>query len=163
MKTLLLLRHAKSGGKNAGMPDYQRPLKKQGEWDAPRMGLLIRREDLVPDLVLSSGATRARRTAELTMEACGYQGEIRMTRHLYDADVAEILGCLQELEEDYRQVMVVGHNPDLELLLETLTGAYHRLPTGALVHLKVPVDRWLDLNPETEGTLQRIWRPRELE
>jgi phosphohistidine phosphatase len=163
MKTLLLLRHAKSGGKNTGMPDYQRPLKKRGEWDAPRMGLLIRREDLVPDLVLSSGATRARRTAELTMEACGYRGEIRVTRHLYDADVTEILGCLQALEDDYRRVMGVGHNPDLELLLETLTGTYHRLPTGALAHLEVPIDRWLDLNPETEGALQRIWRPRELE
>jgi phosphohistidine phosphatase len=163
MKTLLILRHAKSGKKNAGMPDYQRPLKARGKRDAPRIGVLLRREQLVPDLILSSGATRARRTAELTAEACGYEGDIQFTRRLYGADVDDILECLREIEGARPRVMMVGHNPDLELLLEALTGAYHRLPTAALAHLTIPIDRWSDLDARTAGTLRHLWHPKMLD
>ena len=163
MKTLLILRHAKSGGKHADIPDYQRPLKARGKRDAPLMGKLLRREGLVPDLILSSGAIRARRTADLAAEACSYKGEIRYTRRLYAADVVDVLDYLQKVEDRYRRVMVVGHNPDLELLLEVLSGEYHRLPTAALAHLALPIDRWADLGGETQATLHDLWRPKELD
>jgi phosphohistidine phosphatase len=163
MKTLLIMRHAKSGGKGGAMPDYKRPLKKRGEHDAPQMGQLLKREGLVPSLILSSGATRALRTAELAADACSYTGEIQTTRHLYNADVEGILGYLQTVEDDHQRVMVIGHNPDLELLLETLVGRYHRLPTAALAYLTLPVDRWLDLNREINAQVHKVWRPKELD
>lgn len=163
MKTLLIMRHAKAGGKEGEMPDYKRPLKPQGERDARKMGQVIKQEGLVPDLILTSGATRTRRTAELAAEACGYGGDIQATRCIYYAEVGDILDCLQELGDSYQRVLVVGHNPDLELLVETLTGTHHKIPTGALAHLDVAIDRWSDLDKEAGGTMHNLWRPKELD
>ncbi len=163
MKTLLIMRHAKSGGKSGAMPDYRRPLKKRGEEDASEMGQLLKWEGLVPNLILSSSATRALRTAELVADACGYTGEIRTTRQLYDADVEDLLHYLQAVKDGHPRVMVVGHNPDLELLLEALVGAYHRLSTAALAHLTLPVDRWVDIDREIDAHVHNVWRPKELD
>jgi phosphohistidine phosphatase len=163
MKTLLIMRHAKAGGKDGEMPDYKRHLKPQGERDARKMGQLIKQAAVMPDLILTSGATRTRQTADVVVETCGYEGDIQATRCIYYAKVADILGCLQELGDNYQRVMIIGHNPDLEMLVETLTGTHHRIPTGALVHLDVAVDRWSDLDEEAEGTLQDLWRPKDLD
>lgn len=163
MKTLLVMRHAKAGGKDGEMPDYRRPLTPRGERDAETMGAHMKQMALIPDLILNSGATRTRRTSELVAEACGYEGDIQSTRCIYYADVADILGCLQDLEDRYQRVLIVGHNPDFEMLVKTLTGTHHRLPTGALAHLDLSMDHWLNLDQETEATLRGIWRPKELD
>ena len=83
MKTLLVLRHAKSSWKNATLADYERPLNKRGKRDAPRMGELIKQEGIVPDLIISSSAERALATAEAVARASGYESEIQTTRQLY--------------------------------------------------------------------------------
>ena len=80
MKTLLLLRHAKSSWSDPTLPDHDRPLNKRGIHDAPRMGKLLRHEHLMPDLILSSTAVRAKKTAELVAKACKYKGEIALNR-----------------------------------------------------------------------------------
>jgi len=76
MKTLLILRHAKSSWKNPGLADHNRPLNKRGKRDAPRVGRLLRDKNLTPDLILSSTAKRALDTAEAAAESSGYEGEI---------------------------------------------------------------------------------------
>ena len=96
MKTLLLLRHAKSSWKDESLTDHDRPLNKRGKKTAPLMGHLLREKNLVPDLVVSSTAVRARSTAEAAAEACGYPGEITLTDELYLATAGEILRYAQE-------------------------------------------------------------------
>ena len=86
MRTLLILRHAKSSWANNRLADHARPLNKRGKLDAPRMGQLLRREELMPDLVISSTAERALTTAEMAALACGYEAAIRVTRDFYHAD-----------------------------------------------------------------------------
>ena len=86
MKTLLILRHAKSSWKDDSLPDHDRPLNKRGKQDAPLVGRLDSRKDLMPDLILSSTAKRARATVELVAEESNYQGEIEYSRDLYAAE-----------------------------------------------------------------------------
>ena len=85
MKTLLLLRHAKSSWKESSLTDHDRPLNDRGQRDAARMGQLLTDEDLLPDLILLSTATRARTTAELVAASSGFDGEIRLDGELYHA------------------------------------------------------------------------------
>lgn len=163
MKTLLILRHAKSSWSNPGLADHDRPLNKRGKKDAPRMGELLRHEDLVPELIISSSARRARSTAELVAEHSGCEGPLWLERDLYAAGAEAYLGVLVAIPDEYRRVMVVGHNPDLEELLEALIGEYERLPTAALAQVSLPIDSWRDLDEETEAELVNLWRPKELE
>jgi len=163
MKTLLVLRHAKSSRDDPALDDRDRPLNARGERDAPRMGLLVRDEQLSPDLVVCSDAVRARQTAEAMAEAAGYSGTILLEHRLYAAEAAVILAVLRDVvEPDVDTVMIVGHNPGLEDLVSALTGAREDLPTAALAQLALPIDRWAEIGPRTRGTLVRVWRPREL-
>ena len=162
MKTLFILRHAKSSWKHLELADHDRPLNKRGKRDAARMGELLREDDLLPDLILSSSAKRALRTAELLIEAAGFDGELIISRDLYAHYAEAYLDPLSSLDEHYERVMVIGHNPGLEELLELLTGEWDRLPTAALAQVMLPIQRWNELDENTQGELENIWRPKEL-
>ena len=163
MKTLLILRHGKSDWSYPALADHDRPLNQRGKRDVPRMGRLLRHEQLTPDLIISSTAKRARKSASLAAEACGYDGEIQLAKTLYLAGPEAYLEILHLLPDKCRSVMVVGHNPGLEELLETLTGEAETLSTAALAQVSLPVTHWRDLDGDTEGKLVNVWRPRELE
>ena len=162
MKTLLILRHAKSSWSNALTADHDRPLNKRGRFDAPRMGRLLRLEDLRPDLIITSSAERAMTTAELIADACSYENEVVVTRALYHASPEEYVEVLQERAGTEDVVMVVGHNPGMEELVELLTDDYERMPTAALAQVSLPINDWRQLTSDTRGTLQNFWRPKEL-
>ena len=162
MKTLLILRHAKSDWNNSRLSDYERPLNKRGQQDAPRMGQLLRDEDLVPDLIITSSAERARTTAELVAEACGYEADIIYTRRFYHAAPDAYLEALRGLGKGQERIMVVGHNPGMEYLVELLTDVRERMPTAALAQVALPIEQWAELDEETMGELVNLWRPKEL-
>ena len=161
MKTLLVLRHAKSSWNNPALDDHERPLNKRGRRVAPRIGELVRQYGLIPDVVLSSDAVRARLTAEAVAEAARYAGEILLDPRLYLASPADIRSLLATVRENAETVMIVGHNPGLEKLVEQLTGERQDLPTATLVQIGLPIDQWRDLNLSTRGTLVCLWRPEE--
>jgi phosphohistidine phosphatase len=162
MKTLLVLRHAKSSWNDSALGDHERPLNERGRRDGPRMGRLLREYGLIPDIVISSDAVRAQRTAEAVAEAARYVGEILLDERLYLASPADILSLLRTVREDADRIMVVGHNPGLEGLVEQLTGEREDMPTATLAQIVLPIDRWGDLQPSTRGTLVGFWRPGEL-
>jgi phosphohistidine phosphatase len=159
MLDLLVLRHAKSSWKDPNLEDHDRPLNKRGRKAAPRMGRLMVEESLVPDLLLCSTATRARETWRRLNEQAGWTLEERFVPALYPGDPDEILRCLGDLPEDYRCVLLVGHNPCMEGLVSLLTGSDVTLPTAALVHLRAD-GPWSSL-PRAE--LVEVWLPRRLE
>lgn len=162
MKTLLILRHAKSSWDNALLTDHERPLNLRGKEDAPRVGRLMREEDLVPDLILSSSAKRALSTAERAAEACDYEGEIVVRRALYHGAPEDYLEALNELGGAHGTILVVGHNPGMEELLALLTDEDEVMPTAALAQVALPVSSWHALSEDTQGRLENLWRPREL-
>ena len=163
MKTLLLLRHAKSSWKNSGVADHDRPLNARGKHDAPRIGELIKAQQLVPELILSSTAKRARKTAAIVAEHCGYEGVIELRKEIYEANPKTLLKVLAKVDDKNERVMLVGHNPGLEELLFELTGADEHLSTAALANVGVAIAKWSAIDGRTAATLGGIWRPRELD
>jgi phosphohistidine phosphatase len=162
MKTLLLLRHAKSSWKDENQPDRERPLNKRGQEDAPKMGALLRKQNLIPDLVLSSPAKRARSTAERVIDASGYAGEVEYREELYSFDLEPYLKVLVGLADSIQCVMLVGHNPAMEELVERLTGEYLPMPTAALAKIELPIERWSEFATRQGGKLVELWRPKEV-
>jgi phosphohistidine phosphatase len=161
MKTLLILRHAKSS-RNKPVEDHDRPLNKRGKEDAPRMGKLLREAGLQPDLIISSTAKRARRTAEEVAQHSGHPGGVELSGDLYLAGPEGYRRVLREVSDEHESVLVVGHNPGLEILLEALTGRGEILPTAALAQVRVEIERWRELDERARGELVALWRPRSL-
>ena len=141
MRTLHLLRHAKSSWDDAGLPDHDRPLAPRGIRAATRM-------DVRPDLVLCSSAVRARQTLDHVRPALG-DALVKIEPSIYAAAADDILELLRGLAEPIRSVMVVGHNPGLQDLAVQLAAGGDRLdeltekyPTGALATLVFAADSW---------------------
>jgi len=163
MKTLLILRHAKSSWSHDALPDHDRPLNKRGERDAPRMGELLLDHGLVPDLIISSTATRARTTATIVAETCGFQHDIVFSDSLYLSGLPTYESMLRQISDNHQCVMVVGHNPEMEAMVEALTGRYQRMPTAALAQVTLEIESWSELESTGKYDLANIWRPRELQ
>jgi phosphohistidine phosphatase len=164
LKTLLLLRHAKSSWANPALDDHQRPLNERGRRDAPRMGNVVRVRRLSPDVIISSDAVRARLTAEAVAETAGCAAKILLDPRLYHAGPDSIIAVLQTVPDARAEtVMIVGHNPGLEGLIARLTGEHADLPTAALAQIVLPIVRWRDLKVSTGGTLLALWRPKDLD
>ncbi len=163
MKSLLLMRHAKSSWKEKDLKDRKRPLSKRGKRNAPQMGELIKEKELLPQLILASSAVRSRQTAELLAETSGYGGDVHYLDEFYMAEADEYLDELRKLPNKLERVMIIGHNPGLESLLPLLTGRVESLPTAAIAYLMLPIERWKDLNKKTKAELVEVWRPKELE
>jgi phosphohistidine phosphatase len=159
MKTLLLLRHAKSSWDAPDQPDHDRPLNDRGKRDAPRVGQLLNETRLRPALVLSSTAKRARKTAAKVLEAGGYALEVQLRRELYLADVGTWVRVLQALPDEANCVLAVGHNPGIEDLVQVLCGGRQTMPTAALAHVELPVDSWSQLTTSTPCELRMLWTP----
>ncbi len=162
MKTLLLMRHAKSSWDNSELADFDRPLNSRGRQDAPRIGQLLAREDLTPDLIVTSAARRAATTAELVALAAGYDGDIHYTRDLYLADADTYLELARAPAGDVGRLLLVGHNPDMAELVSQLAGRDEHMPTAALAHFRLAIDVWSELSDETTAELVALWRPKEL-
>jgi phosphohistidine phosphatase len=162
MKSLLLLRHAKSSWKDASLPDFDRPLKKRGRKAAPLVGKLMRERKLRPDLVFCSPARRTRDTLELVLEKAKLDAEPVFDKRLYAASASELLQVLAEVGEDVDEVLLVGHNPGLEDLLEILTGEAPAVPTATLSRVALDIESWRDAR-EGSGRLEWIVHPGQLE
>jgi len=163
MKTILLLRHAKSSWKDATLSDHERPLNKRGRRDAPRIGALIEEQQLRPDLILSSTAKRALLTAEAVAEACGGETPLAKQDELYLAVSATYIETARYLDDGFKRVLMVGHNPGISDLLYRLSSQDEIMPTAALAQIELPIERWSALSSQTTGKLIAFWRPREIE
>jgi phosphohistidine phosphatase len=160
MKTLLLMRHAKSSWASPGLPDKARPLNKRGKRDAPRMGQLLWEHGLVPECMLSSSATRARQTAEAVAEAAHFDGEIMFLEELYGAELEDYERALRNVPDSCSTSLLISHNPGLEQLLDALTRRTEPMPTGAIAWLRLPLEKWSDFRLEAAAELVQVWRPK---
>jgi len=161
MKTLLLVRHAKSGHDSPRVSDHDRPLNDRGEHEAPLIGQYLLEQGLVPEVVLSSTALRARETARHLIEACGFAGELDLRRELYLAGPDSFVRVLRSLANGPRCVALVAHNPGLEVYVAQLTGEYHTVATSTVVEIQLKLEDWAALLPSTSGRLESIWRPKD--
>jgi phosphohistidine phosphatase len=161
MKTLYLLRHAKSSWKEPELSDFDRPLNGRGREAALLVGHYIRKKKMRLELLLCSPAERARQTAALVRESSRLALEMRYDERIYEADVARLLEVVSQIEESVSVAMLIGHNPGLEELLELLTGEAHHMPTATLACVSLDVEKWSKAR-ERAGRLDCLLRPKEL-
>lgn len=152
-KELLICRHAKSSWQDSTLTDFDRPLNKRGERDAPAMAQRLCERAFKPDLILSSPAVRARRTAEIYASALGYPlGAICYNQLQYAASWPMLLNLLQQVEEHHKRIFLVGHNPESTSLANALGGlTLSNIPTAGMVALAFS-GPWADLQ-EQSGSL----------
>lgn len=162
MKTLLILRHAKSSWADPGMTDHNRPLNARGKQDAPRIGQLLVEQGLQPDLILCSTAKRARSTAQRVLEGGDLGCSLQLLDELYLAPADTYVEVLRQQATEHQRILVIGHNPGLEDLVVTLTGTRLTLPTAALVQVEFDIDTWFEMPKQGRGRLAANWVPREL-
>ena len=143
MKTLFLVRHAKSSWDNAALPDKERPLNDRGRRDAPKMGERLAKRDVKPDLILSSPAVRALSTAEIVAEKLDYRRkDIVVTERLYAAEVDDLLDVIRQLGDELKCVMLFGHNPEFTELAHRLSGEIAHMPTCAIAEFTFDEKSW---------------------
>lgn len=162
MKTLLLMRHAKSSRDDPSLTDHERPLNERGRRDAPRMGARILEAGQVPDIILCSTALRARQTAVAVAAGCGYGGSIDYLDALYATDSSTYIKTLRQLPGQFNCVLMIGHNPEIESVVADLSEQAIEMPTAAIAHLVLGIEQWPELNDKRQAQLAAVWRPKEL-
>ena len=163
MRTLYLLRHAKSSWKDEKLRDFDRPLKGRGRNAAEQIGQVLAEEKLKSPLVISSPAVRARETTELVLESAGLKIKPRFEERIYEADVRTLLEVVQSISDSSKTAIMVGHNPGFENLLSYLTGDNRHMPTCALAKIEFDVASWSEVSEEETGRLEMFVTPKELE
>jgi phosphohistidine phosphatase len=163
MKTLLLLRHAKSSWSDPNLSDHDRPLKERGIKAARRMGELARQYGLQPQIVLSSDAVRTRETVREFLDASHLRPNVEYLGSLYHCTTDEFVQALQQVDPTIQTVMIVGHNPGMESWLQELTGVTDLMPTAALAQIEIDATAWSQVASNTGGRLVNLWKPKELD
>lgn len=161
MKSLYLLRHAKSSWKDETMLDIERPLNSRGRKASQLVGGFLKKEKIIPDLILCSSAVRARQTTDIVMEAAKLSTDLRFDERIYEAGSLRLLEVVRQIEKSKKNVLLVGHNPGLEGFLELLTGTVKTIPTGTLSKVVLKASNWADISDEV-GTLDWIVKPKQL-
>jgi phosphohistidine phosphatase len=168
MKTLYVLRHAKSDWGDESLRDFDRPLNERGRKAAKAMGREMHERGIEPDLVLSSPAVRAKQTLERVQEGFGQDFEAVEDRRIYAAQPNTLIDLVRSAPAGANRLMVVGHNPGLQQLVLALTEdgdlrdeAAEKYPTAALAEISFDVREWADVAPGT-GRLASLLRPRDL-
>ena len=154
MKTLYLVRHAKSSWDNANQSDHERPLNQRGERDAPRMGKRLRKRGDQPEVIISSSAVRALTTASILATALDYPtSDISIEERLYGAEPEDVLSIIGNLDDGIHCAMLVGHNPTFTALINALGRCdLDNVPTCGMAVLTFPIDSWKNMTT-TQGTL----------
>jgi|GEM_PF-18189 len=165
-RQLWLLRHAKSDWQSAALRDFDRPLNDRGKRDAVRMGRWLFQRGWIPQWIVASPARRVRQTVKRVCQPLGFDvSRVHWDKRIYEADTSALLTVLRALPESAVRVLLVGHNPALEGLLEKLSGLPPAVegkvfPTAALAHLAIS-SPWKDLSPGKARLLDLV-RPRDL-
>lgn len=144
MKTLYIIRHAKSSWDDLSLDDIDRPLNKRGERDAPRMGKRLKERHVVPDLLITSPANRALSTCKKIAKILDYPTDtIKVEPELYHAEEDQWLRIVHSLNNKHDTVMMFGHNPGLTDFVNKLTGEFIKnIPTCGVAACSLAVDVW---------------------
>jgi phosphohistidine phosphatase len=146
LKTLLLIRHAKSSWSDPALPDRERPLTARGRRAARKMGRRLAKRTARPDLIVASPAVRALKTARLIARRIGYpRREIGIREGLYACASADLLRTVQSLDDGLQRVMLVGHNPGIEAFARRLCRYITHMPTCAVAQLAFDTDSWANI------------------
>jgi phosphohistidine phosphatase len=148
MKTLILVRHAKSSWDQPGLSDFERPLNERGKKDAPEMAKRLKEKGISIDQFVSSPARRARKTAKYFAEEFGVKkDDIKMVEALYGADPSAFLETISKLHDDHDTVIIFSHNPGITEFASSLTKVrVDEMPTCAVFAVQADKDHWREFD-----------------
>lgn len=162
MKTLYILRHAKSSWDNNSLSDFERPLNERGIKTAPIIGEMMRKNDFVPEIIVCSTAKRAEQTARFIKESAEFDAEIKFEDAIYEASPMTLLRIVSKIGDKFNSALIVGHNPGFENLMRVLTGKSEAMPTAALAVIDLKIEKWSETNTGA-GILREFIRPKDIE
>ncbi len=171
MKSLTVLRHAKSSWDDLSLEDFNRPLNDSGWKAARRMGRELKKRDVKFDLIIASPAARVRETIDGLTQKLRLNVEIRFEPGMYAASEGMLLKIVRDIRESAHAPLLVGHNPGLQQLLLALTNeesddlrsrVEKKFPTAALATVELPAHRWTEVKPAT-GKITELILPKELD
>jgi len=144
MKTLYLVRHAKSSWKHPELSDFERPLNKRGKRDAPAIGQYLRSKDIKPDIIISSSAVRALMTTKIISKSLSYPfNQVVFSRDIYEANISSLFKTISEVNNKFNSTMMVGHNPAMTDLANALTNTrIDNIPTCGVYCAELDISSW---------------------
>lgn len=148
MKTLYLVRHAKSSWKYPNLDDFERPLNKRGHKNAPFMGRILKKLKVAPDLIISSPANRAAMTARIIAAALDYPLEnIRFSEAVYEFSEKALISVVKQIDDAVNHAMVVGHNPAINGLANFIGDQpISNIPTCGVFCVELDISAWANIN-----------------
>ena len=160
MKELILIRHAKSSWSNPLLDDFERPLNKRGEKNAPFMAKVLKQKGLTPDLIISSPSIRTKQTLDYFIQDFDYKGEIILEESIYEAPFENLLKVIKNIDDKYKTIFLFGHNPGLNDLVDFLIGNFEEnIPTSGVLKLNFDIKKWENLK-EKIGILEFFIYPK---
>ncbi|MEE9429680.1 MAG: histidine phosphatase family protein [Melioribacteraceae bacterium] len=162
MKQLILIRHAKSSWSDYNITDIERPLNNRGKRDAPFMGELLFKKQIIPDIIYSSPAVRAFTTAKIIAQEVNYPTDkIIKKSEIYEASPGSLLQLVNSFSDEDKTVIMFGHNPGFTLLTNYLHNNFiTNMPTCSVVHLSFDTNSWQEITADS-GTLVRFEYPKK--
>lgn len=143
MKTLYVIRHAKSSWKNTSQTDFERPLNDRGKRDVLEMGNRLVSKRISPDCIIASAAVRTTKTSRKLAKQINFPGkEIQFNDDLYLCSTKTVLGVVNNISDKHQSVFIVGHNPTMSDFCDYLTGVIHPFPTLAIAKIEFDIDSW---------------------
>jgi phosphohistidine phosphatase len=148
MKTLYLIRHAKSSWKYPNLDDFERPLNKRGRKSAPIMGKILKKLKVTPDLVLSSPANRAAMTARIIAASINYPLEnIRYSEAIYEFSESALIHVVKQIDDAVNKAMVVGHNPAINGIANYIADqSRSNIPTCGVFCVELDISSWTKIS-----------------
>ena len=145
-KRLFIIRHAKSSWKDTSISDFNRPLNKRGQENAPMMGERLKKRGIKPDIILSSPALRAKTTAEIIAKKVNYKKEIVLNEDIYASMDMILHKIIKKTDDKNETLFIFGHNPDLEMLVEKYVSFHEDLVTCGVVEIEFDCKSWKDIS-----------------
>lgn len=160
-RVLLLLRHAKSSWKNKELDDHDRPLNKRGKRDAIKMGKYLKKINMIPNAIVTSSALRAVETTSLVCRHCDYDGLVEENFTFHICGVDSYLRSISQTPVDRTRLLLIGHNPELEELLEMLIHRSLKMSTCMLVQINMYIPNWSNIISQNDfrSEIMNIWKP----
>jgi phosphohistidine phosphatase len=160
MKTLLIMRHAKSSRDNPDLADFERPLNSVGLQTAQSMGNMMYKHEIKPNLIISSPAKRAKQTAILVKAAAGIETSVEFIDNLYEASPTTLLNVAFRISDKSDAVLLIGHNPGIESFIRFLTGETQKMTAESIAQITLNIEMWSDID-EKCGELEMLLNPED--
>ena len=146
MKRLFIIRHAKSSWKDMSLDDFDRPLNKRGLNNVPLMAVRLKNKDVMPDIILSSSAKRAKKTALLLAKGLGFEKKIKFDEHIYDTLPSELHNKLNGISDKHDTAFLIAHNPELNMLAEDFVDFEENIVTCGIVEIEFDCESWNEIS-----------------